>query len=336
MAAPARVPLGQTGRIVSAVGAGTLAWGDRGRGYGEGFRAEDTAAAARVCLEGGVDFFDTAEVYGSRSIGAGEGAEQLLGDALAGMGGGAPRAVVATKYFPLPWTAVVGVGGGARLGRAAVKDALRRSLTRLGAGSVDLLYLHFTFPLVPGLLDAMADCVDAGLVGAIGVSNYSVAQLRSAAAALAARGVPLAANQFRFHLLDRSAEASGLVEETRALGATAVGYEPYARGVLAGALTAGLADPGRRYTNAQLALYKPLCDLMRFAGATAGGARPRSVPEVALAYAVAKGVVPIAGVKTAAHARDAVGALSLDLDTSVAEMLEEKADYVLRVKAGAR
>lgn len=327
------IRLGKTDRYISTIGAGTIAWGDASRGYGDTFNRADTAAATKYLIENGVNFLDTAEVYGSRSIKGGEGAEQLLGDAL-NLGGGGPP-VVATKYFPLPWTALVGVGGGARLGRAAVKDALRRSLTRLGLGSVDLLYLHFPFPLVPGLMDAMADCVDDGLVGAIGVSNHNVKQLQSAHADLRARGIDLAANQFRFHLLDRSAEASGLLEETLSLGVTPVGYEPFCKGLLTGRVTDGEVDAGRRYTNAQLKLYKQLCNLMRFVGATSGG-KPRSIPEIALGYCVAKGVVPLPGVKTEGHARDVVSALDLELDKDITSLLEEKSDYVLKMKAGAR
>jgi aryl-alcohol dehydrogenase-like predicted oxidoreductase len=320
--------LGQSDTHISSIGAGTIAWGDPRRGFGTGFNRTDTAAATAYLLEHGCNFLDTAEVYGSRGIQSGEGAEQLLGDALAAAPGGG--AVVGTKYFPLPWTAVVGVGGGARLGRRAVIEALRRSLTRLGLGSVDLLYLHFPLP-VPGLMDAMADCVDAGLVAHIGVSNHSVKQLRAAHAALRARGIDLAANQFRFHLLDRGAEASGLLEETLRLGATPVAYEPYARRLLTGKLTDGEVSPGREYTTAQLKLVKGLCSLMKFVAATSG-ATPRSVPQVALAYCVAKGLVPVPGVKTEGQARDVVGAMGWGLDRETVGLLEEKSDYVLRMR----
>lgn len=267
-------------------------------------------------------------MYGSKSIATGEGAEQLLGDALTK----SPiRPITSTKFFPVPWTTLVGVGGGVRLGRQAVIEALRRSLTRMGLASVDVLYLHFPSPL-PGLYDGLADCVDAGLASAVGVSNHNVAQLKAAHAALAARGVRVVANQFRYHVLDRSAERSGLLEETLALGVTPVAYEPLAGGLLTGKYTDGEVSPGRKYTTAQLKLYKQLTNLMRFMGATCGG-QPRSNTEVALAYCVAKGIVPIPGVKTEGQARDVVRALNFSLDQDVVEVLTEKSDYILAQRA---
>lgn len=286
------IPLGQTSIQISPIGAGTISWGDTSRGYSKTFSEADIVTATAALCAAGVSFFDTAEVYGSRSISSGFGSEQLLSSALAAAAPVATASpVIATKYFPVPWTALVGVGGGVRLGRSAVRDALRRSLTRLGAASVPLYYLHFPMPLVPGLVDAIADLVDDGLVDAVGVSNHNLAQLREAGDALRKRGVPLAANQFRYHLLDRSAEKSGMLEETLAMGATPVGYEPYCRGLLTGKITDGLVSPGRKYTTQQLKLYKQMCDLMRFVGATSGGGLDRAAPETALAYCVAKGVV---------------------------------------------
>lgn len=267
-------------------------------------------------------------MYGSGSIAAGEGAEQLLGEALVSSAG---EAVTSTKFFPVPWTALVGVGGGVRLGRQAVIDALRQSLTRLGLASVGVLYLHFPSPL-PGLYDGLADCVDAGLVKGVGVSNHNVAQLKSARKALSGRGVSLVANQFRYHLLDRSAEKNGLLEETLSLGITPVGYEPLAGGLLTGKYTNAEVSPGRRYTTAQLKLYKQLTNLMRFLGATGGG-QPRSNAEVALAFCVAKGIVPIPGVKTEGQARDIVRALDWNLDQDVVDVLGEKSDYILAQRA---
>jgi aryl-alcohol dehydrogenase-like predicted oxidoreductase len=264
------VQLGQSDTYLSGVGAGTIAWGDAKRGYGSAFNRQDVTAAVRYLVANGVNHFDCAEVYGSRAISAGEGAEQLLGDAMS-----APDMpsdiVLASKYFPLPWTAIVGVGGGVRLGRQAVRDALRESLTRMGKAKLELYYLHFPFPLVAGLYDGLADCVDAGLIDHVGVSNHNAKQLKAAYANLSERNIKLAANQFRFSILDRSAEESGLLAQTLDLGVTPVAYEPLAKGLLSGKYTDGEASPGRKYTLAQLKLYKQLTALMRFIGSLQGG-----------------------------------------------------------------
>eukprot|EP00171_Calliarthron_tuberculosum_P004332 IDg4332t1 len=206
-------PASENALFASEIGVGTIAWGDKERGYGETFVKRDVEGAVSYLLENGVNFFDTAEVYGYRNISSGESAEQLLGDAVASAQGGS-RALLSTKFFPVLWTNVL-VGGGLRLGRAAVLEALRASLTRLGVAAVDLYVIHFPFPYFGGesaIVDGFADAYDRGLVRAVGVSNYSdPAALKRIHTAFAARGVPLVSNQVRYNLLDRTAERSGLL-----------------------------------------------------------------------------------------------------------------------------
>lgn len=325
------VRLGQSNTFVSELGCGTIAWGDRSRGYGEQFTRTDINAAVKYLAANGVNFFDCAEVYGSRSIKRGDGAEQLLGDSLSQKD--VPVGpIVSSKFFPLPWTALVGVGGGIRLGRQAVIEALRMTLTRLGRASLDLYYIHFPAPF-PGLYDGIADCVNAGLVKHVGVSNHNRQQLVTASDALAARGIQLAANQFKFNVLDRSAETSGLLEETLTLGITPVAYEPLAQGLLTGKYTENDASPGRKYTLQQLKLYKQLTNLMRFVGAIDGGANPHSITEVALSYIMSKQMVAIPGIKTEGQAREAIRALDWMLSKEVLETLDEKSDYIAKQRA---
>jgi aryl-alcohol dehydrogenase-like predicted oxidoreductase len=322
------VRLGESETYVSEIGCGTIAWGDKAKGYDTTFAKRDLFAAVKYLANNGVNFFDCAEVYGRSA------AENILGDALAQpeMPSGA---VLSTKFFPLPWTAIVGVGGGVRLGRQAVREALRYSLTRLGAASVDLYYIHFPFPL-PGLVDGMADCVDAGLVRHVGVSNYNRQQLKDVHAAFAARNVRLASNQFRFNILDRSAEISGLLEETLSLGVTPVAYEPLAQGLLTGKYTENETSPGSKYTLQQLKLVKQLTNLMKFVGAVGGRGEPRSITEVALAYCISKGVVAIPGIKNEGQAREAVRALNWAMSRDIVETLDEKSDYIVRQQGRMR
>jgi aryl-alcohol dehydrogenase-like predicted oxidoreductase len=326
------VRLGQSDTYLSDIGAGTIAWGDSKRGYGNTFSKQDVTAAVRYLAAHGVNHFDCAEVYGSRSIAAGEGAEQLLGDVGNAVSARTPL-IFASKYFPLPWTAIVGVGGGVRLGRRAVRDALRLSLTRMGRAKLDLYYLHFPLPIVPGIYDGLADCVNAGLIDHVGVSNHNVNQLKAAHSSLSARGIKLAANQFRYNLLDRSAEASGLLAETLDLGVTPVAYEPLAKGLLTGKYTDNQVSAGHLYSPTQLKLYKQLTSLMRFIGVIQGGSQTaRSVTEVALAYCRAKSMVVIPGIKTEGQAREAIRSMEFDLDADHIGTLEEKVAYIKTIQ----
>jgi hypothetical protein len=92
----------------------------------------------------------------------------------------------------------------------------------------------------------MADAVEAGKVRAVGVSNYSAAQLRVAHAALAERGIPLAANQVEYSLLHRAPEVNGVLDACRELGITLIAYQPLAMGALTGKYRPGDRPRGIR------------------------------------------------------------------------------------------
>ena len=111
------------------------------------------------------------------------------------------RSVLIATKFPPGWLSKA----------AALPEALDQSLARLRRRAIDLYQHHFPSRRVPipSLMGLMADAVEAGKVRAIGVSNYSAAQLRTAHAALAERGVPLASNQVEYSLLHRAPEAVG-------------------------------------------------------------------------------------------------------------------------------
>jgi aryl-alcohol dehydrogenase-like predicted oxidoreductase len=127
------VPLGSSELRVSPLGIGTWAWGDRlFWGYGRGgYTDSDLVAAYQVSRAAGINFFDTAEVYGrGRS-------ERLLGRFARAVD---DQIVMATKFFPYPW----------RWRRTGLVRALRGSLKRLGLDRVDLYQIHWPFPPVPG------------------------------------------------------------------------------------------------------------------------------------------------------------------------------------------
>ena len=84
------------------------------------------------------------------------------------------------------------------------------------------------------LMGLMADAVEAGKIKAVGVSNYSAAQMRTAHDALAQRGMPLASNQVQYSLLHRQPETNGVLDTCRELGITLIAYQPLASGALTG------------------------------------------------------------------------------------------------------
>ena len=291
--APERIALGKTGIQISPLGVGTWQWGDRTFwDYGKGgYTDSDLRAGFEASLRAGINFFDTAESYGSGR------SETLLGQAVRASG---QPVVVATKFMPYPW----------RLPRASLMQALRRSLERLGLERVDLYQIHWPFPPRPAesWAGALADAVEAGLVKAVGVSNYSLAQMRRTHDALARRGVPLASNQVQFNLLDRSAEKTGLLGACQELGITLIAYSPLSQGLLTGKYTPQHPPRGIRGFRYRRSLrpVQPLIGLLREIGEAHGGKSPA---QVALNWVTAKQAVPIPGAKNLQQAQENIGAL---------------------------
>ncbi len=307
-----RIPLGPGDLRVSPLGIGTWAWGDRlFWGYGRGYTDADLEAAFQTSLAAGINFFDTAEIYGrGRS-------ERLLGQFLRA----ADRpVVVATKFFPYPW----------RWRKGSLQRALGGSLNRLGLAQVDLYQIHWPYPPVPieTWMAGLADAVEAGLVRAVGVSNYDLEQTRRAHAALAERGVPLASNQVQYSLLHREPEQDGLLETCRQLGVTLIAYSPLGMGLLTGKYTPENPPPGlrgRRFNRKLLGQIQPLIALLREIGEVHGGKSPA---QVALNWVICKGAVPIPGAKNARQAQENAGALGWHLADEEMAALDEASEEV--------
>ncbi|MCD0446607.1 aldo/keto reductase [Glycomyces sp. A-F 0318] len=213
--------LGTTDREITPIGLGCMQFsniGAGGRFYGATSR--DTATAiVRTALDGGVDWFDTAEMYG------GGHSERTLATALRDLDVRPGDVAVATKWTPALRTArSIGATIGDRL------DALQ-------GFPVDLHQIHMPFGALSSLasqVKAMARLQRRGRIGAVGVSNFSAAQMERAAAVLAAEGLSLASNQIQLNLLHRDAESSGVVATARRLGVTLIASSPLRSGLLTG------------------------------------------------------------------------------------------------------
>ena len=146
--------LGKTGLQVSALGVGTNKWS-------KGSNDEAVFETFKTFQDGGISFFDTAEVYGFGK------SERLIGDCLRRDG---RPATIATKFMPFI----------ARSSPRHLLKALDASLARLGVSTVDLYYIHFPYPFADfdALADAMIEAVKAGKVRHVGVSNFSAEKMR--------------------------------------------------------------------------------------------------------------------------------------------------------------
>ncbi len=304
--------LGANGPRVTAIGIGTWAWGDKlFWNYGSDYGPDQLREAFAVSLNAGVNFFDTAEVYG---LGV---SEQLLGQFIKETG----RFVqIATKYGPLPW----------RFTAQSVSEALTESLKRLQLEQVTLYQVHWPFSFFMSqetLMNALADEVKRGRIATVGVSNYSAEQMQKAYQLLAARGVPLAVNQVRYSLLARQIETQGIIDTARQLGVTILAYSPLAQGLLAGKYTleqykepTGARRFDSRFSRQGLEKISPVTSLLR----QLGEKYQKTPAQVALNWLIAQnGVIPIPGAKTSEQARQNAGALGWSLSEEEVSHLEQ-------------
>lgn len=309
--------LGPDGPSVPALGVGTWSWGDSlFWDYGKAYGDEDVRDAFNQSLDAGLSLFDTAEIYGlgqsERLIG------QFMQDRNRAADQGKAGAVIATKYFPVPW----------RFSRQSVADALSASLERLQTNSVALYQVHWPLDLFLGqkdLMQALAEEVKKGRIATVGVSNYSAKQMREAHRYLAEFGVPLAVNQVQYSLLNRNIETNGVMAAARDLGVTILAYSPLAQGLLTGKYTpdgntkpAGARWLDPRFSQQGLTKLLPVIQKLQDIANT----YDRTPAQVALNWLIAQGnVLPIPGAKNGRQAAQNAGALGWQMAEAELEQL---------------
>lgn len=304
--------IGASNLTIKPLGIGTWQWGDSlFWTYGKDYDAGAVEQAFRSALEAGINFFDTAEVYGLGK------SESLLGQFMQQTD---QPVYIATKYFPLPW----------RFSKSAVADALTASLKRLQRNSVELYQVHQPFDFFmgqPNLMEALAEEVKQGRIKAIGVSNYSADQMRQAHELLARQGVPLAVNQMQYSLLARQIEHNGVMAAAKELGVTILAYSPLAQGLLTGKYTpenyqdptgARKLDP--RFSRKGVEKLAPVIMLLK----QIGEKYDRTPAQVSLNWLIAQGnVVPIPGAKNATQAAQNAGALGWSLTPEEIDRIDQ-------------
>jgi aryl-alcohol dehydrogenase-like predicted oxidoreductase len=179
---------------------------------------EEMNGIIKAALDGGINWFDTAEMYGRGH------SEHGLSTALKTLDKSDDEVIVGTKWLPFLRTA------------KNIPSTIDERLRYLNGYTIDLYMIHqpWSFSSPESEMDAMADLVEAGKIRSVGVSNFNVDQMRRAHAALEKRGIPLAVNQVQYSLMHRKIETDGVLDAAKELGITIVAWAPLARGVLSG------------------------------------------------------------------------------------------------------
>jgi aryl-alcohol dehydrogenase-like predicted oxidoreductase len=299
MATIARRRLGRGGPMVSAIGLGCMGMSEF---YGATDERESIATVHRA-LDLGVNFLDTADMYGPYTN------EELVGRAIRGR---REQVVLATKFGI--------VRGEDRTVRAIsgkpdyVRQSCEGSLRRLGVDTIDLYYQHRVDPATPieDTVGAMAALVREGKVRWIGLSEAGPDTIRRACAVH-----PVTALQTEYSLWTRDPE-DGVLAACRELGVGFVAYSPLGRGFLTGQIKRFedlAADDYRRMSpRFQGENFQKNLDLVARVQEIAAEKRCRP-SQLALAWVLAQGddIVPIPGTKRVAYLEENVGALDVRL-----------------------
>ncbi|MCV7401153.1 aldo/keto reductase [Mycobacterium fragae] len=299
---------------VSRIGLGTWQFGSPEWGYGDQYASGPARDIVQRALGLGVTLFDTAEIYGLGK------SERILGEAL---GDKRAEVAVASKIMPVAPLPPI------------VKQRARASARRLRLDRIPLYQIHQPNPVVPDsvIMPGMRDLLDSGVIGAAGVSNYSLSRWRKADAAL---GRPVISNQVHFSLAHPQA-LKELVPFAERENRIVIAYSPLAKGLLGGKYGVDnrpsdlVRSTNPLFGTENLRRVEPLLQTLRDV-ASAVHAKPA---QVALAWLISlPGVVAIPGASSVEQLEFNVAAADIELPADSRDALTDAARAFRPVSTG--
>lgn len=293
--------LGQTGLRVSSLALGTANFGKR---WGHGASEEEVAPIYRAYREAGGNIIDTANNYQ-----AGE-SEEIVGRLIAGE---RDEVVLSTKFTlgSSPNAGLLGTGNS----RRALVQSVEASLARLATDHIDLLWVHYPDEVTPvdEIMRGLEDVIRSGKVLYTGFSNFPAWRVAGAVTLARERGwITPSAVQFEYNLIERTADRE-ILPMADAHGLTAFGWSPLGGGTLTGKYRRG--EEGRLQAlgivvqkeedSRAIATVDEVIAVAEEIGANPG--------QVALAWTLHRGILPLVGPRKVQHLADNLGALDVPL-----------------------
>lgn len=290
---------------------GAWSWGAGAAGgdqvFGNHMEEKEFKPVFEKALEVGLNLWDTAAVYGEGS------SERILGDFVKDV----PRedVIISTKFTPQI----------ASDSPNAMQEMLDGSKERLHTEVMDLYWIHNPFD-VEKWTPELIPLKKSGQIKTIGVSNHNLAQIKRANEILAAEGLKISVVQNHFSLLHRSSEKAGILEYCKENGITFYAYMVLEQGALTGRFDVKHPFPegtgrGEAYNPHLKKLEALIAEMKRI-----GEKHQASPAQIATAWAIAKGVLPIIGVTKVRQVEEVAAAAQIVLTSEEVERLEALGD----------
>lgn len=282
---------------------GAWAWGNDGT-FGSTLTESELRPVFDEAMKKGLYLWDTAFVYGMGT------SETVLGNFLKSIP--RERYLISTKFTPQCADPNA---------ENAVTAMYEGSVQRLGTDFMDIYWIHN--PLgAPKWITELIPLAKSGKIGKIGVSNHNLAELKQAEEILAKEGLHISAVQNHYSLLNRSSEASGIIDYCKEKGIVFFSYMVLEQGALSGKYDKDHPFPegsarAKAY-NSVLGKFDELLECLK----NIANAHNVGIAQIPVAWAVAKGTLPIIGVTKTSHVEDAVKAAELVLSASEMENIE--------------
>ena len=288
------------------VALGAWAWGMDGT-FGDHYSVESLKPVFDTALKNGLNFWDTAFVYGMGT------SEKILGELIKDIP--KDKVIISTKFTPQCEDGTP----------EAMQHMIDGSKQRLGLDVIDIYWIHNPMD-VEKYTPMIAPLYKSGQIRQVGVSNHNLAELKRAEEILANQGVKISAVQNHFSLLNRSSESSGILPYCKEKGIDFYAYMVLEQGALSGKYSSANPFPnGSDRANTYNPMMKQIDGLLLVLKEIAD-AHKVSVAQIATAWAIAKGTIPIVGVTKVEQVWDAAETAAITLSASEISEMENAAD----------